>query len=36
MDAVTWGMVRPAPLIWIIWGIGVAGISYISKNHQKT
>jgi len=23
-DAVTWGMVRPAPLVWSIWGIVVA------------
>jgi putative inorganic carbon (HCO3(-)) transporter len=24
-DAVTWGMVRPAPLVWAIWGLAVAG-----------
>lgn len=23
-DAVTWGMVRPAPIMWAIWGIAVA------------
>lgn len=23
-DAVTWGMVRPAPVVWAIWGLGVA------------
>lgn len=23
-DAVTWGMVRPAPLVWAIWGIAAA------------
>ncbi len=23
-DAVTWGMVRPAPLVWMIWGLSVA------------
>jgi len=23
-DAVTWGMVRPAPLVWALWGLGVA------------
>jgi putative inorganic carbon (hco3(-)) transporter len=25
-DAVTWGMVRPAPLVWGIWGITVAAL----------
>lgn len=25
-DAVTWGMVRPAPLLWIIWGSGIASL----------
>ncbi len=24
-DAVTWGMVRPAPFVWAIWGLAVAG-----------
>lgn len=24
IDSVTWGMVRPAPLVWAIWGIAVA------------
>ena len=23
-DSVTWGMVRPAPLVWIVWGFAVA------------
>jgi putative inorganic carbon (HCO3(-)) transporter len=23
-DAVTWGMVRPAPLVWGIWGTAIA------------
>ena len=23
-DAVTWGMVRPAPIVWAIWGLAVA------------
>jgi putative inorganic carbon (HCO3(-)) transporter len=23
-DAVTWGMVRPAPIVWLIWGIALA------------
>jgi putative inorganic carbon (HCO3(-)) transporter len=25
-DAVTWGMVRPAPLVWYLWGLMVAGL----------
>ncbi len=24
-DAVTWGMVRPAPLVWLVWGLIAAG-----------
>jgi len=24
-DAVTWGMVRPAPIVWGLWGLAVAG-----------
>lgn len=23
-DAVTWGMVRPAPIVWVLWGLAVA------------
>jgi len=26
IDAVTWGIVRPAPLVWALWGLAVAGI----------
>jgi len=26
-DAVTWGMVRPAPFVWVIWGLAVAAWS---------
>jgi putative inorganic carbon (HCO3(-)) transporter len=25
-DAVTWGMVRPAPLVWALWGVAVAAM----------
>lgn len=32
-DSVTWGMVRPAPLVWLIWGIGVSG--YILSSREK-
>lgn len=24
-DAVTWGMVRPAPLVWAVWGLAASG-----------
>ena len=24
LDAVTWGMVKPAPLVWALWGIAIA------------
>lgn len=24
LDSVTWGMVRPAPMVWVIWGVTVA------------
>jgi putative inorganic carbon (HCO3(-)) transporter len=23
VDAVTWGMIRPAPLVWVLWGLAV-------------
>jgi len=26
-DAVTWGMVKPAPLVWVLWGLAVAGLN---------
>lgn len=25
-DAVTWGMVRPAPIVWFIWGLSMAAV----------
>lgn len=27
VDAVTWGMVRPAPIVWAIWGLAIAGFN---------
>jgi putative inorganic carbon (HCO3(-)) transporter len=32
MDSVTWGMVRPAPLVWGIWGIAAAGGAFARQN----
>jgi putative inorganic carbon (HCO3(-)) transporter len=33
-DSVTWGMVRPAPLVWVIWGVGIASFNLIKRNRQ--
>lgn len=34
-DAVTWGMVRSAPIVWALWGITAAAWSvYTSKNYN--
>jgi putative inorganic carbon (hco3(-)) transporter len=27
-DAVTWGMVRPAPLVWVLWGLAVSAANF--------
>ena len=27
-DAVTWGMVRPAPMVWVLWGLTAASLNY--------
>lgn len=34
VDAVTWGMVRPAPLVWIVWGITLAGFQ-LGENQRN-
>ena len=32
-DAVTWGMVRPAPIVWGLWGLAVASKHiYVAKD----
>lgn len=34
-DAVTWGMVRPAPLVWLIWAAGMAATNlYLRKKRS--
>jgi putative inorganic carbon (HCO3(-)) transporter len=33
-DAVTWGMVKPAPLVWVVWGLAIAG-GNIYRNLMK-
>jgi putative inorganic carbon (HCO3(-)) transporter len=36
LDAVTWGMVRPAPIVWAIWGLAIAsGLRYL-MDEQST
>jgi len=35
MDAVTWGMVRPAPLVWGLWGTAVAAWLVLVVQRQK-
>jgi len=31
VDAVTWGMVRPAPLVWVVWGLAASGAGLFLK-----
>ncbi len=31
LDAVTWGMVRPAPLVWALWGLAAAGVNVLAR-----
>jgi putative inorganic carbon (HCO3(-)) transporter len=33
-DAVTWGMVRSAPLVWLIWGLAFAGWQLANHAHH--
>ena len=33
-DAVTWGMVKPAPLVWVIWSIPIAVYYAFIKEHS--
>jgi len=34
LDAVTWGMVRPAPIVWVIWGTCIAAW-YVYFDHDR-
>jgi putative inorganic carbon (HCO3(-)) transporter len=31
VDAVTWGMTRTPPFVWLLWGVAVAGASLLVK-----
>jgi putative inorganic carbon (hco3(-)) transporter len=33
-DAVTWGMVRPAPLVWVIWGLAVSLLNFQKQSKE--
>ncbi len=33
LDAVTWGMVRPAPIVWAVWGMAAAAC-YVERKSQ--
>jgi O-antigen ligase len=35
-DAVTWGMVRPAPLVWGLWGLAVASWNLYARPDGET
>jgi putative inorganic carbon (HCO3(-)) transporter len=35
IDAVTWGMVRPAPIVWAIWGLAIAGWNLYGANRVE-
>ena len=34
-DAVVWGMVRPAPFVWILWGIAFGAANNIVRENIK-
>ena len=33
-DSETLGMVRPAPLVWVFWGVAIASYNLIKANRQ--
>jgi len=35
-DAVTWGMVRPAPIVWALWGAAIAAAIQLHKTQTAT
>lgn len=35
LDAVTWGMVRPAPIVWAIWGLSVGSYPLYLLDYQN-
>ena len=35
-DAVTWGMVRPAPIVWALWGAAIAAALQLNQPQTKS
>jgi putative inorganic carbon (HCO3(-)) transporter len=35
LDSVTWGMVRPAPIVWAIWGLSIAAWNLYGTSRVK-
>jgi putative inorganic carbon (HCO3(-)) transporter len=35
-DAVTWGMVRPAPVVWALWGTVIAAALLLQPTQSKS
>lgn len=35
LDAVTWGMVKSAPLVWALWGLIAAGVNWSEKETKR-
>lgn len=35
VDAVTWGMVRPAPLVWALWGLGAIAWAVLPERVKR-
>ena len=34
-DAVTWGIVRPAPIVWLVWGLVIATWLWLNQDYRK-
>jgi len=35
-DAVTWGIVRPAPIVWGVWGLAIATWVWLNQDHKNS
>ncbi len=35
VDAVTWGMIRPAPIVWVVWGLALAYTKAMSQEQTE-
>ena len=34
-DAVTWGIVRPAPIVWVVWGLAIATWVWLNQDNKN-